>query len=171
MIRLLGALCLTAFGAALGLRRAEAMCMRAEQLCELESSLHVIAGELDTYSAPLGEILERLASRCGGAVGALFSGLSRDMEKLPDLGFAALWENAVSAQSGLALTPAELSELKRLGCVLGRYDAQSQSRAVRLCGESFGRCAEAARAEAAAQRRMWTGLGTAAGALAAVMLL
>jgi len=136
----------------------------------MEAALLLMAGEIETYLTPLGEILARLGTG-GGPVAALFQRLSRDMSRLEDAGFATLWERAVRADRDLELRTPEKDSLLQLGRVLGRYDAAAQTRAIARCAGDFRDFAALARTEAQQQGRMWTGLGAAAGVVAAVLLL
>jgi ABC-type Fe3+-hydroxamate transport system substrate-binding protein len=82
------------------------------------------------------------------------------------MSFSQAWEQALSV-----CDRSERAMLRDLGEVLGRYGSAEQLQAVERCRQSL----EQARAEAARERRekgrLYVGLSTVGGLLAAVLLL
>lgn len=170
MLKVIGVVCLVLGGTLAGMGRAAALRERARVLRDVQSALWVMQGEICTYNSGLPELFERLAG-AGDRAAPLFLRLKRDISTLGDVKFEEIWRKTVEQAAFLKLEPQERECLARLGSVLGRYDAEEQQRCLAGCGERFGEFAAAAEREAAARGGMWTGLGTAAGTLLAVILL
>ena len=70
-----------------------------------------------------------------------------------------------------SLSGAELSEITRLGDIVGRYELAEQTRALELCLAELRNCLRAAQSAYPGEKKLGFGLAAAAGALLVVVLL
>ncbi len=169
MIRLMGAALLTAGGAALGLAGVARLEGRVRDLGALAAGLDAMERELGWRLAPLPDALETAGRAAGGGAARFFAqcaGAAREGGRA----FQELWRDSLEA-APLRLAEGDRALLRRLGQVLGRYDADSQRRAL---AEAVAEL-RALRAEAAEDRRrlgrVYGVLGVAGGLLLVILLI
>jgi stage III sporulation protein AB len=126
--------------------------------------LERLAFELERFQTPLPQLFQTLAGQLEGVCGPL---CQKTAEALAvPMSFSQAWEQGLSV-----CDRSERALLEQLGGVLGRYGSAEQLRAVERCRQSM----EQALAEATRQRRekgrLYVGLSTVGGLLAAVLLL
>ena len=169
MIRLIGAVLLTAGSAALGLGSAAHLRNRVQDLrgviCGLESMERRLASDLE----PLEGMLAGAVQDTTGRPRKLFEFCLGQLRENTG-NFSGLWQAALDTES-LFLGPFDMEELRQLGTVLGRYDGDSQLEALR---RSVCRL-EALLAEAEEQRekmgKVYGTTGISAGLLLTILLL
>lgn len=165
-MRLTGALFLVLAGLLAGLGAAGEMkktVRRREELCLL---LARMAYELGCFRRPLPELFSVLARQEEGAAGALCRGVA---DRLPELGrvsFEEIWRDGIAF-----LPPEERHILAGVGAVLGRYGAEQQLPALESCSRDMEMVLDKARARASELGRVYIGLCTGGGVLAAVLLI
>ncbi len=165
-MRLLGALMVTAAGAALGLLKARELGRTAKRREELCWFLECLSCELEGLLSPLPELFATLSGRCGGE-GKTLAGMVTEGFSSPErASFGAIW---ASALTGYPRREREI--LLRLGDVLGRGAVEMQLPVIALCRREM----ELSLREAAKHRRemsrVYIGLGTAGGMMLAVLLI
>lgn len=160
----LGAALIAAAGLMAGLRASRGerrKTLSAEGLCRL---LELMIFELERFQTPLPELFSSLAERTDGTASALCSraalALGAEGARL-----CQAWAFACAA-----LPAAEREFMLPLGGVLGRYGAQEQTAALRSALAEARRYSGGLRAGLAEKSRLYIGLTTAAGLLAAVLL-
>lgn len=169
MIRLMGAALLTAGCAALGLAGVARLEGRVRDLGALAAGLDAMERELGWRLAPLPDALETAGRAAGGGAARFFAqcaGAAREGGRA----FQELWRDSLEA-APLRLAEGDRALLRRLGQVLGRYDADSQRRALAEAAAEL----RALRAEAAEDRRrlgrVYGVLGVAGGLLLVILLI
>lgn len=171
MIRLIGAVLITAGTAAWGVMGVLSLRSRVNSLSALVSALGVMKSEICDRLTPMPELLRQMSREAAYPASLLFKNAA---EKIPSIGvkpFSSIWRQAVAGTPELLLTPAEELVLTELGVVLGRYDVSEQRSAISYAErrmEDFLRRAEADRDKNSKVRAF---LGIAAGVFAIVILL
>jgi stage III sporulation protein AB len=124
-VKLIGAMCVIASCAAVGLSSVFKLRRHAKTLAVVRRSLGTIRAELTTRLTPLPELFARLATDADEPFRTFAATLTRSMNRLGEVRFSELWVEAVDA-SNLGLLPDELAVLRDLGRVLGRYELDEQ---------------------------------------------
>lgn len=171
MIRLIGAVLITAGTAAWGLLGVFRLRSRVKSLSAIVSALGVMKSEICDRLTPMPELLKLLAADATYPASALFINAS---EKIPSLGskpFSAIWNQAVQDTPELLLTPPEALVLKELGMSLGRYDTGEQRSALLYAERRMDEFARKAEMERERNSKVHAFLGVAAGLFAVVILL
>ena len=153
-MRLLGTVLLVAATAAIGL------------LKSLEVRKHpVILREFS--GALLPDAITHAAGTCSECVRPFFSDLSAAMMVRDSL-FAESWAQTAALFSGL--NPPEREALGRLGLHLGKYDKETQLKAIDTCIEQFRIMTAQANQDAKQFGRLYAGIGLTVGSMLAVAL-
>lgn len=169
MIRWLGTALMFGGGLWLGLDRSRSRRDRLRTLGGLTAGLEQMERELRDVSPPMTALLAA-AEECAGPASGCFAACRKGLSRLEERPFARQWEEAFRS-SGLALSGEELDQLAALGRVLGRYDQESQRKALIRTAELLRRDQAEAREEQRRLGRLDCVLGGAAGLLAAILLL
>lgn len=165
-MRLTGALLLVLSGLLGGLGAAGELkktVRRREELCRL---LVRMACELERFRTPLPELFSALAKQEEGAVRALCCGVESRVSELGRVSFEEIWRGSI-----VFLPPDERQILAGLGTVLGRYGAEQQLSALESCLRDMEVLLDKARARGSELGRVYIGLCTGGGILAAVLLI
>lgn len=170
MIRLLGAVLLTAGCGCLGLSAVNRLDSRVRDLRELSAGLEILQRELGWRLSPLPKALEAASGGTHGRAAQFFAFCAQETGRLTGTPFRALWSKGLE-QCPLRLNREDRALLEQLGPVLGRYDGDSQRQAVEnvLAGLSRRR----AQAEDDRRRlgRVYGILGLTAGLFLALVLI
>ena len=169
-MRALGALLLVAGGFSFGICALREKRSRIAALRQIEGVLALLCAELELHEAPLPEAVSNAARRADGMGRALLYELEAQFSRLGEASFAQLWTAAVS-RTCVQLLPQERDELNRLGHSLGRYELSAQLLALHACRAFLEERRNGAEQAFPAERRLWLGLGAAAGAFLAILLL
>lgn len=171
MIRWIGALLLMAGAAGLGLGAAAQLRTRVASLRSLVGALGQLERELTFRLTPMPELMERLARQSQGAAAYLFAHCRDHLWELGEKSFGQLWREALDGEPDLLLDERESQILLELGEVLGRYDVEGQSGALRNSVLELGRCLAGAEEEQRRLGRVYTTLGLGSGAMLVILLL
>lgn len=170
MIRLVGAALVTAGCGALGLAGTARLDGRVRDLGELAAGLDALQRELGWRLAPLPDGLETAAGLVRGPAEQFFTGCARGAG-LPDgRAFQEVWREELDA-APLRLRPEDRVLVERLGPVLGRYDGDSQRRALEDAAAGLRALQETAADDRRRLGRVYGVLGVSAGLLLAIFLL
>lgn len=170
MIRLVGAALVTAGCGALGLAGTARLDGRVRDLGELAAGLDALQRELGWRLAPLPDGLETAAESVRGPAEQFFTGCARGAG-LPDgRAFQEVWREELDA-APLRLRPEDRVLVERLGPVLGRYDGDSQRRALEDAAAGLRALQETAADDRRRLGRVYGVLGVSAGLLLAIFLL
>jgi len=168
--RIAGCVLLIAGGSGLGWAVGERLRERAEELDGLHTGLSAVRRELSFYQRSVPEAWQRAADSVRGTAGECF----RLCARIYDSGQACRVEEAWRQGAERCLSTLDGEELEMiagLGEVLGRYDLETQCRALDRCCARLDAARAECREEWRRQRRLHLVLGATAGALGAVVLL
>ena len=170
MIRMVGAVLLTTGSTLLGLCAVRHMDRRVEDLRQLIMGLETITRELDYRLAPLPELLERAAEETGGRVARFFRLSAQGASHLNGRSFHTVWRQAAEAAQ-MRLEQSDMALLEQLGGVLGRYDGESQHRALAAAVSRLEEQHTQAAEQCRRQGRVYSVLGLTAGAFLMILLI
>ncbi len=132
--------------------------------------LEQLGGLLGREAAPMPELIGELIPRSDGAAEVFLRALAASMDRLGEYSFCALWKNALGAAPALSDREAAQA-LEELGTVLGRYELETQLRAVESCRAVLCRRLDAQRQSLPQTKRLTLGLSLAAAALVGIILI
>ena len=170
MIRLVGAVLLTAGSALLGLCAVGRLDSRVQELRQLILGLETMAREMDYRLAPLPELLERAAAETEDRVSRFFTLCAQGASHLNGRAFHTVWCQAAEAAQ-MRLEQPDMALLEQLGCVLGRYDGESQRRALAAAAARLEQRHSEAVERRRRQGRVYSVLGLTAGAFLMILLI
>ena len=166
-MRLLGTVLLVAATAAIGLLKSLEVRKHPVILREFSDALLLIRNEIATKNALLSDAITQAAETCSECVRPFFSDLSAAMMVRDSL-FAESWAQTAALFSGL--NPPEREALGRLGLHLGKYDKETQLKAIDTCIEQFRIMTAQANQDAKQFGRLYAGIGLTVGSMLAVAL-
>ena len=170
MIRLVGAALVAGGSALLGLLAVSGLDRRVRDLAALAAGLEQMTRELDYRLAPLPELLSAAAEAAGGRAGEFFRRAAEGARRLEGRRFQDCWEDAL-ADAGLGIESQDRAVLTGLGGVLGRYDGESQSAALREAAERLARLGDEAAERRKQSGRVYGALSLTAGAFLLILLI
>lgn len=170
MLRLVGVLLLAGGGLALGLGAAEERSRRQAALDSWRAALALLAAELAFRLPPMEELLTAGARQAPEPARRALLTAAGELEHLGEKSFATIWAQALQTCAP-PLAPEDVELLSRLGAVLGRYDGESQRRAVERAGAELEERAAQVREELRRGGKAWAAAGLSLGLFAAILLL
>lgn len=168
-MKLWGAILLICGGGALGLGLLREGWAHVGLLEQWRAALALIAQELAFRGGEVPVLLEKTAQRSRGAVERTLVAAWEGTKELDRLSFAQVWAQAVEGENAV-LTADERESLMSLGAVLGRYDRQSQCRAVEEVRAQLANRAEERRRELRRKGKSYGTIGLTLGCLGAILL-
>ena len=170
MIRLAGACFLIGGAVGLSLCASRHLRRRVEDLTQLQYGIECMAREMKYRLAPLPELLRRSVTVSKGNAAVFYELCACGAEHLGGRTFQQVWQTAMETAQ-LRLEPCDVEVLTQLGGILGRYDGESQRKAIDLTASRL----EVLRLEAAEQsgktgRAYWIVSLTAAGFLLVLLI-
>lgn len=168
MIKVIGAVCITAGCGCFGFAMAAASRKEERQLEILLKSLEYMSCELNYRQTPLPVLCRDSALGERGTVPDFFRELARELEKgeAPDVQ-VCVYEVLQRLRPENALR----KQLRELGATLGRFDLPGQLRGVEAVIHSTQDALRRFRDGAPERRRSWQTLGLCAGAALAILFL
>ena len=170
-LRLLGAALIVLGGGVWGWTQRARLRQRETALAAVCAALAQLRAEIVERRAPIREIAHTLRENAPAPCRAWFAALADELDAEDTAGFAGLWRRVLETRAALPLRRDELEPLCLLGLSLGRYDAPEQGAAIDRCLCEMERAHARAREDTQTRGRLYSGLGLAAGALLAVVLL
>lgn len=170
MLRLAGALLLAVGAAWPGFSAAGRLSRRVTLLETLLAAVERMEREIAFSLTPLPRLFSDLAEECPPPAGAFFACCRDGLEELRTCPLARLWLRALE-ETLPELEGRGRAALAELGSSLGRYDGDSQRRALARAEEELLRALEEARGERDKQGRVYRVLGVTAGAFLVILLL
>lgn len=170
MLKLLGAVLLTAGAAVIGFSASAQLGRRVTALRAMIAALELAERELAFRLTPMPELLSELSRRAQPPVNGFFSHCLADLDQLGEQSLGELWDAA------LVLCPMDLAAedrtaLSELGQVLGRYDGDGQREAIALTRAVLEHNLSAAEADRDGRGRLYGALGLTAGGFFVILLL
>lgn len=129
MIRLAGAVLLAGGSVILGACMRRHLNGRVNDLNGLLVGFETMARELNYRMTPLPELLRQVSMQSKGNSAVFFDLCAQGAEHLNGRTFQAIWSQSLEAAQ-LRLEQEDLAFLEQLGGVLGRYDEESQRKAL-----------------------------------------
>lgn len=170
MIRLMGAVLLTAGCGALGLGAVGRLEGRVRDLRELSAGLDALRRELSCRLAPLPEALGEAAGESRGRAAAFFRFCAQGAERPQGVPFQQIWREGLE-QCSLRLAREDRAALEQLGPVLGRYDGDSQREALDQAVSALARRQAQAAEDRRRLGRVYGVLGVTAGLFLTILLI
>ena len=170
MIKLMGAVLVTAGCGAVGLGAARHLDGRVMDLRELSAGLETLQRELCWRLAPLPEALKEAAGEAHGRAALFFDRCAQNASTLDGHSFQQIWQKELE-RCQLRLDGEDRSVLEQLGPVLGRYDADSQRQAIEAAAAGLSRRQAQAEEERGRLGRVYAVLGITAGMFLAILLI
>jgi stage III sporulation protein AB len=171
MIRLIGAVLITAGTAAWGVMGVLRLRNRVKSLGAIISALAAMKCEICDRLTPMPELLGQMAGEATYPASLLFKNASEKISSLGSRSFSSIWRQAVLNTPELLLTPPEELVLTELGMCLGRYDIGEQRSAIAYAERRMDEFLHKAEADRDKNSKVHAFLGVAAGIFAVVILL
>lgn len=170
MMRLMGALLLTAGSSALGWAAVRHLEDRVQDVEGVMAGLALMERELGWRMSPLPELFGQAAQATRGRPAEFFSLCAQGTAHLEGRTLRSIWGQALEIAQ-LRLEEEERGCLEQLGTVLGRYDGESQRQALAHALERMEGCRSQAREERKRLGKVYAMLGVAAGLFLVIFLL
>lgn len=170
-MKILGALSVIIGCVLFGLIRAMSLTRHEKCVGAIIDSLQYMISELKTEALPLPELIALLSQTARSEVRVFYAKLSSAMELLGDESFESLWSSAVMTDSSLGLSEGERQILCKAGVFMGKFSAEEQSAALESCIARLEPERRIAAEKAREGKKLYPGLGLAAGIMLAVMFL
>lgn len=167
-MKIVGSLLIVAVFTLFGLSKAAGLYQRERTLCAVLEALCYIRSELQSILTPLPVIFDNLITSAKPEIKPFLEKIAGGMNCIYDESFSELW---AAASETLYLSASQRSEVVRLGQYLGRFPAAEQCAAIDGCIVHLEPEYMAAKATAKEGRKLWTGLGLAAGLMLATVLV
>lgn len=162
--------CIIALSAFLfGLEKSVSLDKKVRTLEEFRLGLGALERELSFSLGSLDVLLHKASQSSKGIVSKVFSQSEEGFLKSQKGDFSAIW-CGVLEQNPLYLEEKELSLLKELGGILGKYDRESQTAALKYLGEKVTEEIVFAKETATRLRSVYLSLGFTAGMFLLVLL-
>lgn len=169
MWKLVGAVLVAAGSGWLGLRAASGLTSRLRAVQAMIAGLELLERELWEHGTALPELLSDLAGRCARPAAGFFRQCADGCARLDRVPFGESWRQAVNGLE--LLSPEGRAALLPLGEVLGRYEADSQRKALEHARQALEREELRAQEERRRLGRVYQVLGLSGGAFLVILLL
>lgn len=171
MLKLMGAILLTAGATLWGFSGAKSLKDRAISLGALTSSIEIMGYELCDRLTPVPELFELLSKQAPKPACKLFQNAKSSIMNIGAVPFAELWHEAIRDTTELMLLEQEIQVLSELGFSLGKYDIGEQRKAVETARKQFQDFTKKAEEERDRNWKAQAFLGVTAGLFAVIILL
>ncbi len=171
MLRLVGAILVAGGATAVGLAAAGMLKTRVDVLSSLVLALDTIHTEITFRLTPLPELMRLLEKQTSPPANELFINCTKHMDELGQKTFSSIWITAVEESAALGLTRDEKQILEELGVFLGRYDAESQVKAIAYTRHRLQRVLDGALDDRQKQGKLYKMLGVITGAAVVIILI
>lgn len=164
-MRSLGALMVVLAGMLMGVRRAAALGHTVRLRSSLCRMLEGMRYELGRFRTPLPELFSALSVPCQGEAADLCR-RAAELLAAGQMSFSALWEDVLTS-----LPAREREILVPLGGILGRYGTEEQLAALERCAREMESALREGQERLRERSGVCVGIWTAAGLMAAVVLI
>ena len=152
-----------------GIYRALMLKRRARTLAELSAALALLRGEICGRLSDLPSALIA-AGGANGEAGGFFAALREEAAQIGDKPFSEIWGGCAAEKLG-SLQAEELRAVTALGSILGRYDAETQGRAIDACRDRLASAYELAAAGLSGAMRTAVSAGVSIGLMITITLI
>ena len=136
MLKGLGMACVLVGAVALGVQCVRRRQLEQAQLRQFFTAFYGMERELRCRSPDLAELLEQASRQTGGTARQFFRGCQAALCQLDARSFDEIWA-AQLVKTPFQLNPNAQEAVRTAGTVLGRYDTDTQCRALRYAGETL----------------------------------
>ncbi|GHU60655.1 stage III sporulation protein SpoAB [Clostridia bacterium] len=171
MLRIIGALLVAGGMASAGIMAVWRMGERVRALSGMVAALDIIQTEISFRLTSIPDIIDMLAAGFPPPISSLFTDCQKNIGRLGELPFSAIWAKSVKSFSEGTFKPRERETLLELGNVLGRYDSDGQTQAISYARRRFEGFLQNAEEEKSRQGKVYGALGIASGAAAMIVLI
>lgn len=171
MLKILGAIMITAATAAFGFSAVLRLRARVKILAGMTAAIEVMKNEICDRLTPMPELLELLEGETEAPVSIFFNNCCKKMGTLGSVSFASVWKSALEETPELLMSEREIQTLSELGYVLGRYDSNEQKSAFSYTVRRMESFLQKAEEERDSQSKLHAFLGVAAGVFVVIMLI
>lgn len=135
-----------------------------EHMYYLRHILHMLKGELEYSSAPMGEIFCRIAVRVKEPYRSWMHDLQHQIEKRDEKELRKIWRVGIERNlKELHLKQGYKEQLKEIGDCIGKLDRKSECKNLQLYMETFDLEIKKARSEIADKKRIGSCMGIMSG--------
>ena len=131
--------------------------------------MELLRGELSSGAVPLSLGIERVSAHTSGFGKELLIAVQEGLRDLGERSFDEIWDKALAGTDPW-LEETVQNELRKLGSVLGRFDLETQLRALDACILLLRQQWERERNAYPEERRVWIGLTAGLSALLVILL-
>lgn len=170
MIRMIGALLLTAGAGALGMGAVWHLNGRVHDLRGLVAGLEAMKRVMAARLEPIEGMLSAAVQSTDGYPRQFYAFCLREAAHLNGRHFFELWETALETVP-FRLEETDVSELRQVGSVLGRFDEAHQLSALEKTVDRLERLLDEAKEERKRMGRVYGTLGVSAGLFLVILLL
>lgn len=170
MIRMIGALLLTAGAGALGMGAVWHLNGRVRDLRGLITGLEAMKRVMAASLEPIEGMLAAAVQSTEDTPRQFYAFCLREMVNLNGRRFFELWETALETIP-LRLEETDLSELRQVGSVLGRFDEEHQLLALEKTVDRLECLLDEAKEESKRMGRVYGTLGVSAGLFLVILLM
>lgn len=172
MLKAVGILCILAGSTGLGLSMARELELRIEELLQLQKLMLRLRGEIRYMHRTLPEAFFNLAGSASPPFSVFFRQTSLELQDRSGQTAEEIWtRNLQKHFSGLHITRQELTELEKLGSMLGCLDVEMQVSTLDYYLDQLKQSAEQAEQSAESRRKLYRYLGILSGAALAVLII
>lgn len=136
MLKGVGMACVLVGAVALGVQCVRRRQLEQAQLRQFFTAFYGMERELRCRSPDLAELLEQASRQTGGLVRQFFQACQAALCQLDAHAFDTIWAEQL-AKTSFQLNPNAREAIRTVGTVLGRYDTDTQCRALRYAGETL----------------------------------
>lgn len=169
-MKLLGAVLLTAAASVMGFFKARELKVSSQSLREIISLLELMRNEICTRRTPIKQIFSCSNLPDYRYMNSFISSLETELSSLGSKSFTQIWcENAEKTLQ--MLSKSSRQALKDLGSSIGKYDAELQAASIDRCISELSSEYEKLNEGLKNNEKMYIGLGTGIGLIAAIILV
>ena len=169
-MKLIGAIMLTAAASVMGFFKARDLKAALQALREMISLLELMRNEICTRRTPIKQIFSCSNLSDYRYMNSFISSLETELSSLGSKSFTQIWcENAEKTLQ--MLSKSSKQALKALGSSIGKYDAELQAASIDRCINELSSEYEKLNAGLRDNEKMYIGLGTGIGLIAAIILV
>ena len=143
---------------------------RLEELASFSFMLELMVAELNTSLPTLPELIKKLETKLDNKALCFVKVLSLNLAMLGEKDFNSIWCNSLSGCDA-DLTEQEYDSIASLGSILGKYDVETQGKALNECLVQFRASEHKLKEELPQLKRLSLGVSMSAGAILAIMLV
>ncbi len=168
MTKLLGAILITAISFFIGVKAAFDLREKGKLLREMINAVELLRCELSARNS-FTQIAIKLSDILNGKCSDFFDYIYNNTEKLSELGFSNIWNEAVSESFSDVLSEDELREFRSLGTLIST--GEEPERSFLKCVESLERLAIESEKRAFRDGKMYMGMGLTVGLMITIVLI